>query len=163
MKDTDFLNKLREEKKLSLVEPAEEVAISYEKKSKDCLSSAKLLFKGDLFENSIGEAYYSIYNSIQSLFFKCGIKCENHSATAILLKKVFRLDKMYITFSKAKEERVDKQYYVTAMQVKPVTKESSQDLIISAEKFILEINSYKENLKLDEIKNIRKRFEENQL
>ena len=125
MKDLDFLNKLREEDKLELIDPSEPIVESYEKKSRDCLSSAKLLFKGDLFENSIGEAYYSMYNAVQSLLFRCGIKCENHSAAAVLLRILFRLDKIYAAFSKAKGERIDKQYYVTTMQIKPATKESA--------------------------------------
>ena len=160
MKDLDFLNKLKEERKLELIDPTEPMSESYEKKSRDCLLGAKLLFRGNLFENAIGEAYYSMYNIIQSLFLKCGIKCENHSAAAILLKRLFQLNEVYTTFSKAKDERIDKQYYVITMQIKPVTKESAQTLINIAEKFILDIKYYKENLKLIEINNIRKKFEE---
>jgi len=159
MKNADFLSKLKTEGKLELVEPTEPMAQSYDKKSKDCLLSAKLLFKANLFENSIGEAYYSIYNAVQSLFFLCGIKCENHSAAAILLKKLFQVNEIYTIFSKAKSERVDKQYYVTTTQISPVTKESAQDLINAAEKFILQMADYKNNLKLEEIKDVRKRFD----
>jgi len=158
MKDLNFLNKLKKEGRLELVEVTDSMSKSYEKKSRDCLLGAKLLFKGNLFENAIGEAYYSMYNIIQSLFFKCGIKCENHSATAILLNKLFQLDKIYIIFSKAKEERIDKQYYVTSMQVNPVTKESSQSLINIAESFILDVNDYARNLKLEDINKIRIKF-----
>lgn len=159
MKESDFLSKLKTESKLELVEPAEPIAQSYDKKSKDCLLSAKLLFKANLFENAIGEAYYSIYNAVQSLLFLCGIKCENHSAAAILLKKIFQVDKIYTIFLKAKSERIDKQYYVTTTQTSPVTKESAQDLISTAEKFILQIADYKNNLKLEKIKEIRTLFD----
>lgn len=154
----DFLSRLKKDDKLELVEPTEHVSISYEKKSRDCLLSAKLLFKNSLYENAIGETYYSMYNAIQSLFFKCGIKCENHSAAVILLKSAFQQNQLYETFSKAKEGRIDAQYVIADKQGIPATKESSQDLIIIAERFILEINSYRENLKLEDIKEIRKRF-----
>ncbi len=160
MKNSNFLTKLKYEKKLELVEPSEQLSKSYEEKSKNCLLSAKLLFNGLLYENSIGEAYYSMYNIIQSLFFMCGIKCENHSAAAILLNKLFMLDNIYSMFSSAKEERIDKQYYTTFTQVKPITKESANSLIRIAEKFILDVNHYKINLKLKEIENIRKKFQE---
>ena len=158
MKSSNFLDKIKAEGKLELVEPTNPMADSYEKKSRDCLQSAKLLFNGDLYENAIGEAYYSMYNAVQSLFFKCGIKCENHSATAVLLKKLFMVDKIFFTFSKAKDERIDKQYYVTSMQIKPVTKESAQSLISTADSFILDVNDYKRNLKLEQITKLRKDF-----
>ena len=160
MKDLDFLNKLKIEHKLELIEPSESLAESYEKKSGNCLISAKILFKSTLFENAIGETYYSIYNSIQSLFFKCGIKCENHSGVALILKIVFHLREIYAIFSKAKEERIDKQYYTPAMQTNPATKESAQDLINLAERFTLSINDYKRNLKLEDINKIRAEFKE---
>ena len=130
------------------------------KKSNDCLISAKILFKNDLFENAIEEAYYSIYNSIQSLFYECGIKCENHSASVLILRKIFHLEKLYILASKAKKERIDKQYYTPNAQTNPATRESAQDLISIGQKFILEINSYKKNLKTNEISRIREKFHE---
>lgn len=158
MKDFNFLDKLKTEGKLELVEPSEEMSLSYEKKARDCLQASKLVFNGGLNENAVGEAYYSIYNSVQSLFFRCGIKCENHSASAILLKKVFNFDTIYKTFSDAKEERIDKQYYVTSKQIKVATKESAQTLITTAGNFILQIEDYKRNLTLNQIEEIRKRF-----
>ncbi len=159
MKSLSFLDKLKQEGKLELVEASEPMAESYEKKSRDCLSAAKLVFNGELYENAIGEAYFSMFNAVQSLFFRCGIKCENHSAAAVLLKKLFKADKIFLTFSKAKEERIDKQYYTTQMQQRPVTKESAQELIKIAETFILEASAYKRNLNLKDISEIRKNFE----
>ena len=159
MKASNFLRKLKNEGKLGLIEPTEEVARSYEHKSRDCLLSAKLLLKEQLFENATGEAYYAMYNSVTSLLFTFGIKCENHSASAILLKKLLKLEKIYRTFSKSKEERIDKQYYVTPLQTTPATKESVQIFIRTAETFILEINNIKNKLQLETIKNIRKNFE----
>jgi len=124
-----------------------------------CLEAAKLVHNGGLYENAVGEAYYSIYNSVQSLFFKCGIKCENHSVAAILLKRLFNLEAIHKTFLKAKKERIDKQYYVTPMQITPVTKESSQKLISIAQNFILDIDDVKNNLKNEEIERIRRDFQ----
>jgi len=160
MKNSNFLNKLKNERKLELLEPSENLSKSYEKKSSNCLISAKILIKNNLFENAIGEAYYSIYNSIQALFFKCGVKCENHSASVLILKDIFQLERLYSLFSKAKQERIDKQYYTPTTQTNPATKESARDLISIGERFILEINDYKRNLKLKEIKSIRKKFQE---
>ena len=155
----NFLDKLKKERKLELVEPSEEMALSYQQKARNCLQAARLVFNGELYENAVGETYYSMYNTVQSLFFKCGIKCENHSAAAILLKKLFNLDKIYKTFSNAKEERIDKQYYVTPAQNNPVTKNSAQALLTIASDFVLQIDDFKRNLKLSQIDEVRKKFE----
>ena len=56
-------------------------------------------YQEGIYENAISEAYYTMYNTLTSLFYKCGIKCENHSASAILLKEVFGLDKLYKEFN----------------------------------------------------------------
>lgn len=159
MKDSDFLSKLKAEGKLELVEISEPIAKSYENKSRDCLQAATLVFNGGLYENAIGEAYYSMYNSLQSLFFRCGIKCENHGAASLLLKRLFCVNNLSLSFSKAKEERIDKQYYITTAQANPVTKESAQALINTASKFILDVSDYKRNLKLSQIEELRKRFD----
>jgi uncharacterized protein (UPF0332 family) len=50
-----------------------------------------------------------MYNMLMALFFKVGIKCENHTGSIILLKELFEIDNSKIEF--AKKERVDKQYY----------------------------------------------------
>ena len=144
---------------MELVEPSEEMALSYQQKARNCLQAARLVFNGELYENAVGETYYSMYNTVQSLFFKCGIECENHSAAAILLKKLFNLDKIYKTFSDAKEERIDKQYYVTPAQNNPVTKNSAQALLTIASDFVLQIDDFKRNLKLSQIDEVRKKFE----
>ena len=84
MKNLNFLNKLKKEGKLELVESSEQISLSYEKKGAECREVANLAYNNGYFESAITQSYYSMYNNIQSLFFKCGIKCENHSASAIL-------------------------------------------------------------------------------
>ena len=92
MKKADFLSRIREERKLEIVEPSEEMKASYLQKAENCLKSAKILFKNQLYENSISEACYCMYNSPLSLLFKTGIKSENHSASIIILKRLFNED-----------------------------------------------------------------------
>jgi len=60
MKRNNFLNELKKEGKLGLVEPSENICGSYFEKSENCLKSAKLLLQNNLYENSIGMSYYSI-------------------------------------------------------------------------------------------------------
>jgi len=156
MKKANFLDKLKKEGKLELVEPSEEMKISYLQKAENCLKSAKLLFQNQLYENSTSEAYYCMYNSLLALLFKTGIKSENHSASIIILKKLFRADALYDIISLAKEERIDKQYYVESRQIVKATKESCNDMVIKSEDFLIKTKlliSQLNNQKIDLIRN----------
>ena len=155
MKSSDFLNKLKKEGKLELVEGSEQMSLSYEKKGAECREVANLAYNNGYFESAITQSYYSMYNHVQSLFFKCGIKCENHSASALLLKDFFNQSELHLIFSKAKEERIDKQYYIAPSQNNPATKESAKEMIGISMKFNPQITAFKNNLKLEEIKKIR--------
>src|SRR4030042_3823430 len=135
MRRQSFLNKLREEGKLGLVEPSEEICNSYLGKADNCLKSARLLYENDLYENSISMSYYAMYNSLIALLFRVGIKCENHAGSILLLKKLFKRIDLFSAISFAKEERIDKQYYVTPI----LTKESAQDMFKKAEEFVVQV------------------------
>jgi len=63
---SSFLSKLKRSKKLKLVEPSDEICKSYLKKADKCLLSAKILFENKLYENSVSESYYAMYNSLTS-------------------------------------------------------------------------------------------------
>ena len=80
MRKFNFLSQLKREDKLKLVEPSDEIKEAYFQKSANCLKSARVLLKNDLYENSISMSYYAMYNSLLALLYKTGIKCENHSA-----------------------------------------------------------------------------------
>ena len=47
----------------------------------------------------------------------------------MLLKEVFEQNQLYRAFLKAKEERIDKQYYVTPAQNNPATQDSARIMI----------------------------------
>lgn len=153
-----FLNKLEKEGKLEIVEPSEEICRSYLDKADNCLKSSKLLLENRLYENSISMSYYAMYNSLTALLFRIGIKCENHSASILLLKNLFGKAELFKTISAAKEERIDKQYYITSKNNMHLTKESCEDMFKKAEDFIVKIKLYIENLNLDEIRSIRKKL-----
>src|SRR3989344_1004438 len=109
MKKLSFLTKLRKEQSLKLTEPSEEISKSYLIKSEKCTQVAKLAFNAGIYENAVSEAYYSIYNTVTALFYKCGMKCENHSAAVILVKRVFNLDNLHKIFFEFKKDRIDNQ------------------------------------------------------
>jgi len=155
---SNFLSKLRKEEKLELVEPSEEICKSYLIKSDKCIKVAKLAFDADIYENSVSEAYYSIYNTVQALFFKCGIKCESHSGAVLLIKELFGLKEMYLIFSEFKKDRIDNQYYLSANKEEPVHKEICAERIRTAQKFNVDLRVYIGKIKFNEIDKLRKEF-----
>lgn len=158
MKKLSFLIKLKKEGKLELVEPSEEICKSYTKKSDNCFKSAKLLLQHSLYENSVSMSYYAMYNSLTALLFKCGIKCENHAGSIILFKKLFGRPDLFKIISFAKEERIDKQYYVTSEKNFVLTKESAEDMLKKAEDFIVKIKLFIAGLKGEQVETLREKF-----
>ncbi len=160
MKEIIFLKKLRKTGRLGLVELSDEMKSSYLLKAENCLKSSKILYQNNLYENSTSEAYYCIYNSLLSLLFKIGIKSENHSASIILFEKLFGDKELAEIALWAKEERIDKQYYVETQQVIKLTKESCNEMIIKAEDFLLRLKTLINELSNEKISQIRESFED---
>ncbi len=158
MTESDFLNKLKLEQKISLVEPSLEICQSYIIKADNCLKSSKILFKAQLYENSVGEAYFGMYNSVLALLFKVGIKSETHAGSIILIRKIFSLNSIEKSLLIAKKERIDKQYYVTDTFNLELNEDSAMSFIKRAESTILELKSYINNLNTEKIIILRKKF-----
>ncbi|MFH1511272.1 MAG: HEPN domain-containing protein [Candidatus Woesearchaeota archaeon] len=158
MRRLDFLKKLKREGRLELVEPSEDVKASYLNKAADCLKSAKILFENRLYENATSEAYYCAYNSLLALLFKVGIKSESHSASIIVFDELFGLKELVSIITFAKEERIDKQYYVVSAQAIKATEESCQNMISKAEEFSVKIRSLMNSLNSDDVKAAREKF-----
>ncbi len=152
MRKQDFLRKLKKEGKLKLVEPSENIERSYLIKSSSYLDSAKLLLKYERLEEAISLIYYSMYYSLLAVLFRVGIKSENHTASIILLNKLFDLKVDLI--SRAKEERINKQYYVDFKVVEQDVKE----LIRDAEEFNDTLFNFLEKINLEFIKRARRKF-----
>ena len=158
MKELTFLKKLKRKGVVELVESSEEMKSSYLIKAENCLKSAKILFLSQLYENSTSEAYYGMYNSLLSLLFKIGIKSENHSASIILFDKLFKNKELVKIVSWAKEERIDKQYYVETQQIVKVTKESCNEMILKAEDFLVKMKLLISEVSNEKINSARDSF-----
>ena len=152
MRKIKFIEKLVREGKIKLVIASDDVSSSYFEKSQNSLKAAKILYAQSLFEESVSMSYYSMFHISLSLFYKVGIKCENHGAVIILLKELFGVDNSRISF--AKEERIDKQYYIDF----EITKDDSWFLIESAEVFISEVYYFCEKLSLNDVKKYNEMF-----
>ena len=149
MKKVNFLVKLANEGKLQAIEPNEDIKTAYLQKSGKSLSSAKALLEIGNLEDSVALAYYAMYHCLLALLFRVGVKCENHAAAIIILKAVFGLDNSEI--SKAKSDRVDKQYYVDFV----IGKEETSESIAVAEEFIANLTDFMARITEEEIKGYR--------
>lgn len=158
MTKSDFLSKLKKEGRLELAEPSENLGKSYSLKSENSLKAAKVVFAEALYENAVGDAYYAMYNSALSLLFRCGIKCENHTATIMLLRQLFPLAGSSKILEKAKKERIDKQYYVTSEKTAAVTEGIAKEMISDAENLILELRVFANKLNSKSIDDLRLKF-----
>ena len=131
-----FLGKLKNKRVLELVDGSDEITESYLIKAGNSLKAAKILKNNKLYENAISSAYYSMYNALTALLFKVGIKCQDHNGSILLLKKVFNKEELFKAISTAKDERIDKQYYVPD---ESTINQTTKGLISRAEEFITEI------------------------
>jgi uncharacterized protein (UPF0332 family) len=159
MKNLDFLSKLKEDGALKLIELSEEISQAYLIKSEKCIQVAKLAYDAGIFENAISEAYYSIYNTVLSLFYKCGIKCENHSGAVILIKDIFGLEDLYEVFSQFKKDRIDNQYYLPIKNFEPISKDNCIDKIKIAQRFNLDLRAFTGKITFKEINLIREKLD----
>jgi uncharacterized protein (UPF0332 family) len=152
MKKHVFLTDLYTAKKIQVVNPSEDMKAAYLRKSESYLQSAKLLRDNEHFEEAVSMAYSSMYYSVMALFFRAGIKCENHSAAILLLQEVFGIDNTDI--GTAKRERIDKLYYVDTV----ATIQDVEDLIRKAESFNVKIFDLIERMTNDKIKIFREKL-----
>ena len=150
MSGADFLKQLYKQGTLQLVEPSVTLKDAYHSKSEGFLSSAKLLLDNDRLEEAVSLAYYSMYYSVLALLFRAGIKCENHTAAAMLLKLVFGHDPADLV--KAKSERIETQYYIDA----ELTREDVRQMVLMAETFDGEMFDTVERMTTGDIENYRK-------
>ena len=95
-----------------------------------------------------------MYNMLTALFYKTGIKCENHSASIIILKELFGVDNSKI--SSAKTERVDKQYYVDFK----TTRQDAEKIVEDSKEFNSMLYDFIEKLTLKKAVEYKEEFEE---
>jgi uncharacterized protein (UPF0332 family) len=154
----EFLKKLKKQGKIKIVEVSENITESYLQKSKNGISAGEVLIKTKHLEEATSMIYYSMYYSVLALFFKVGIKCENHTGCIMILKKIFNENELAKKLEYAKEERIDKQYYTDykiSMQEVEEFIESAQDFnILIKQKMIInekKINEIRNKIKLLDI------------
>jgi uncharacterized protein (UPF0332 family) len=104
-------------------------------------------------------AYYARYFALYALFMKIGVKSEIHDCTinvARLLAKNGILNPHLINdITKAKQTRIDIQYYVA----KELSQTDIKNNVEAARKFVLALEQTIENITLKQISSIRAQLE----
>ncbi|MBN2459777.1 HEPN domain-containing protein [Candidatus Woesearchaeota archaeon] len=148
--------KLKHKGKIELVEPSEDIKGSYLIKSQSNIESAKMLLNAEKFEESISLAYYSMYNCIMALFFKCGIKCENHSGSIIIFNRLFKQKELANIIELGKKKRIDTQYYTNSN----ISSQDCESIIRNADFFNLECKNLIKRLNPEKISSLREELAE---
>ena len=155
MKDRDFLTKAAKAGQLDIVEPSDNIFQSYLNKSENCIKAAELLIDNKLYENSISDSYYAIYNSINALLRKVGIKCENHTVSISLLEILFSETVLRDLADRAKDARIDSQYNIDVSE----TKLKAVELQSQAENFVSAIRLLARKLSSEDIDKILQKLD----
>lgn len=146
---------LKQKKGIRLIEPNANLAKAYIKKAKGSLHTMDAALKINETDWVITTAYYARYFALYALLMKLGIKSEIHDCTiaiARLLTTRKILHQNLITdISKAKQTRIETQYYVTQELEQTTIRKN----VKSAHKFLLEIEKTLENITTTQIKDIR--------
>ncbi|NQV09472.1 HEPN domain-containing protein [Candidatus Woesearchaeota archaeon] len=131
---------------LKLIEPNEEIAISYLREAKTSLKRAEKNFEdGDLLWTTV-VIYYAEYYSLYSFLQRIGIKCENHFCSILAIALLLGKDKTE-TINKHKSKRVDAQYYM-----KIGKKEEVKKMLQEAKRFVIGFDNFISNLTNNDIK-----------
>jgi len=140
------------------VEPNEDLAKAYLKKAISALNTMTAELKIQETDWIVTTAYYARYFALYSLLMKIGVKSEIHDCTIRMgryLSENGILNKNLIDdIEKAKQTRVDMQYYVAREFCVRETKNNVE----SARKFVLDIEKETGNLTTDKVNFLRDRL-----
>ncbi len=148
---------LKQGRGVRLVEPSENLVRAYQQKSRNALKSMEVNAREGIHEWAVSASYYARYFAIYALLQRLGIKSEIHDCTIALFNYLFHdniSSRLVEELKRAKEERVDAQYYT-----KEITVDEKQ-LVSDAKAFVLEIEKLVEGLNSEKILNLQKRLKE---
>ena len=150
----DKLNWCKKQKTgIKIIDPNDVLCEEYLKKSENALRAVKSL--QDNVEWQISSAHYAMYFSLYAILMKAGIKCEIHSCTLEIMKKVlnsyFSQQDLYL-LEKSLTARVDMQYYTDRV----VDSKIRELMIQNASLFHLKCKEILSKIGSKDIENIRK-------
>ena len=137
-----------------LIEPNENLAFAYVKKSEDAMEAMHSVISR---EWKISAGYYSLYFSLYAVLMKIGIRSENHTCTGevmkVLLADYFTAEECDL-MEKARKARVETQYYVS----REIPENFSGILIQQVPRFHVKCKGMSDALNERQIRNLRETY-----
>jgi uncharacterized protein (UPF0332 family) len=146
---------MKQRKGIRIIEPNPNLTKEYLRKAISALNTMNAALQIKESDWTLTTAYYARYFALYALLMKLGIKSEIHDCSIaiarLLAKNKILSQNLVIDITKAKQTRIDTQYYITT--------EIKQGEIIknvdSARKFVLEIQKSIEEVTAEQINHIR--------
>ncbi len=158
MKDDYLAWCFKQKHGIRIVEPNEDLSKAYLKKAVSALNTMTAALKIRETDWIAATAYYARYFALYSLLMKIGVKSEIHECTIRMggyLSENGILNKNLIDdIEKAKQTRVDMQYYV----VKEFRVKEIKENMEAARKFVLDVEKETMGLTTNQIENIRQQL-----
>ena len=146
---------LKQKRGIRIIEPNSNLTKAYLKKAISALNTMTAAVKINETDWITTTAYYARYFALYALLMKIGVKSEIHDCTiniAKLLSNNGILQPSLIEeIAKAKQTRIDTQYYVEKEQ----SPKTIQQNVEAARKFVLETEKIIENMTFEQISSIR--------
>jgi len=139
---------------ITLIEPNENLASAYLKKSEDAMDAMHSVTSRDW---KISAAYYSLYFSLYSVLMKIGIKSENHVCTIEIMHHIltgFFTGEECELLEEAREARVETQYYTTS----EVSGDFEDTLTQQVPRFLVKCRGIVDRLDAKQIGKLRETF-----
>ena len=155
MSDDNLSWCLKQKRGIRIIEPNPNLTKAYMKKAISALNTMTAALKINETDWILTTAYYARYFALYALLMKMGIKSEIHDCTINLAKLLSNnsilTDSLMEDIAKAKQTRIDTQYYVEKEQNPKTIKRQVE----AARQFVLETEKAVENITPEQINNIR--------
>ena len=142
---------------IRLIEPNDNLSLGYIQMAENAIGTMNRE-KSLNMQFAISACYYSMYYSLYSILMKIGVKCEIHTCTLELMKKLlsdFYSAEDYKIISKAFDARNTSQYYVN----KIVAKEDTDFIFSKTQYFLNKSQDILSKLNEKDILKIRKQID----
>jgi uncharacterized protein (UPF0332 family) len=139
--------------------PNDNLCDAYLKKARNSLKAMQVNNNEGLIDWAVDAAYYARYHIIYSLLQKCGIKCETHDFSIMLIKLLFleELDNELISeLEEAKKQRINLVYYTDRL----VPDMDIRQNIAMAPNFLLKVEEIIDGVSKEKINEVRKELKE---
>lgn len=155
MSDENLIWCLKQKRGIRIIEPNPNLSKAYLKKAISALNTMTAVVKINESDWVNTTAYYARYFALYALLMKIGVKSEIHDCTINMAKLladsgILTLD-LVEDIAKAKQTRIDTQYYVEKEQSPKII----QGNVEAARKFVLETEKAIDNLTAEQISVIR--------